>query len=53
MKGKINKKKNNLQHSRGKENQPVDGVSTSTRDKSMFSPRFNLRDRNTIKRVFK
>ena len=52
-KGKTSKKKNNLQHSGGKENQPVDGISTSTRDKSMVSPRFNLRDRNTIKRVIK
>jgi hypothetical protein len=49
-KGKYNKKKNNAQQSRGKENQLVDGVSTSTRDKSMVSPRFNLRDRKTIKK---
>jgi hypothetical protein len=52
-KGKYNKKTNNAQQSRGKENQPVDGVSTSTRDKSMVSPRFNLRDRKTIKKVYK
>jgi hypothetical protein len=46
-------RKSNLQQKRGKEVQPGNGSSTSDGDKSMVSPRFNLRDRQKIKKVIK